>query len=292
MPRVLLLDLHLPEMDVRIGTAGYSYRPWVGSFYPPGTASHAMLPFYARHFLIVEINSSFYRPPTPDQLEAMARRVPSGFGFTLKIPRTVSHGRSLDDLPAFKQAADRLSGSGKLLGLLFQVPESFHNTVSNREWLIKVKAELNPHRVAVEFRHRSWNVVNLTEWLEYVGLDLVSVGVPNLPELFPRGLRIANRRAYVRLHSQNAANWYKSGALRYKFDYSDALLREWAKSLTLAAKENRADDCLFIFNNCVGMEAIQNARRLAELLKKSEPMVRVVEPAPAPEPPSLFDALP
>src|SRR5262249_13038038 len=107
-------------MNVGIGTAGYTYRAWVGGFYPPRTSQHDMLPFYARHFSVVEINSSCYRPPPREQVAKMARRTPPGFAFTLKVPKSVSHDHSPDDLPAFKNAADHMADAGKLLELLLQ----------------------------------------------------------------------------------------------------------------------------------------------------------------------------
>jgi uncharacterized protein YecE (DUF72 family) len=274
-------------MNVRLGTAGYAYPAWVGGFYPPGTTQHDMLPFYARHFPAVEVNASFYRPPTPEQVAKMARRTPPGFGFTLKVPRSASHDRRADELPAFRLAADHLSAAGKLLGLLVQVPEAFRNTAENRTWLTTVGGQLRPHRVAVEFRHRSWNAPNLSDWLEHVGLDVVSVGVPDVPTLFPRGLRAANRRVYARLHSQNADNWYADGKLRYSYDYPEAALREWADGLKELAGAGRADECLFFFNNCVGTQAVENARRLAAVLREAA-SVTVIDPPAEPRQPTLF----
>ncbi len=276
-------------MNVRLGTAGYAYPAWVGGFYPARTTQHDMLPFYARHFPAVEINSSFYRPPTVAQIEKMVRRSPPGFGFTLKVPKTVSHERSADDIPAFKLAADTMHAAGKLLGLLLQLPESFRNTADNRAWLTQTGEQLRPHRVAVEFRHRSWAASNLKEWMEHIGLDVVSVGVPDIPTLFPSGLRVANRRIYARLHSQNADNWYADGKLRYNFDYPEPVLREWVSGLKDIDDGNQADDCLFFFNNCVGIQAIENARRLAAILKELAPGIRVIEPPRPTEQPSLFE---
>ena len=275
-------------MQVRIGTAGYAYPAWVGGFYPRGTAQHDMLPYYATQFPAVEINNSFYRPPTGEQVAKMARRAPAGFAFTLKVPKSVSHEHAPDDLPAFKLAADQLSAAGKLLGLIFQVPETFRNTADNRRWLAETGAQLKPHRVAVEFRHRSWDASNLSAWVEHVGLDVVSVSVPAVPTLFPAGLRIANRRVYARLHSQNADNWYQGGKLRYDYDYPEATLRKWADGLKKAAEQNLADDALIFFNNCVGIQAVENARRLAAILRETAPGVQVVEPA-APRQASLFE---
>jgi uncharacterized protein YecE (DUF72 family) len=274
-------------MRLTIGTAGYAYDAWVGGFYPRGISDDDKLRFYSEQFPAVEINNTFYRPLTAEQIERMARRVPAGFGFTLKVPRSVSHDRSPDDLATFVRAADRLRTLDKLLGLLLQVPEQFRNTAENRDWLAGVGKQLKPHRVAVEFRHRSWNAPNLSAWMEHIGMDVVSVGVPDVPSLFPRGLRVANRRVYARLHSQNAENWYEEGKLRYDYDYPDETLREWAVGLQRVADEDAADSGLFFFNNCVGVQATRNARRFAELLKAVGPSVKVVAPPP-PRQPDLF----
>lgn len=276
-------------MDIRIGTAGYSYPDWVGAFYPPGTAGDDMLPFYARHFPAVEINSSFYRPPTREQVAKMARRTPPGFAFTLKVPRTASHGRDPADLPAVRLAADHLHALGRLLGLLFQVPEAFHDTPANRDWLRAVADQFRPHRVAVEFRHRSWDTRGLPDWLAAADIDLVSVGVPAVPELFPAGLRVVNRRVYARLHSQSATNWYAGGKARYDYDYPDAVIRKWAAALEAVAERGEADSAVFFFNNCVGTQAVGNALRLADVLRQAAGPVRVIDPPPVPvRQPSLF----
>lgn len=78
-------------MKVWIGTSGYSYPDWVGSFYPPGTRPNRMLAHYAQHFPLVELNFTFYRPPTPEMLAKLADRAPAGFQFLVKLPQSISH---------------------------------------------------------------------------------------------------------------------------------------------------------------------------------------------------------
>jgi uncharacterized protein YecE (DUF72 family) len=275
-------------MDVYLGTAGYSYPAWVGPFYPPGTPSAGLLAEYARYFPAVEINSSFHRPPTTEQVTRMARRVPPGFGFTLKVPQTASHDRSPADLPAFRAAADQLAGLGQLLGLLVQVAESYHDTRANRAWLAEIAAALRPHPLAVEFRHRSWDAPDPLSWAAGMGLDVVSVSVPAIPNLFPAGLRVSNRRVYARLHSQNAANWYAGGPARYDYDFPEPVVRKWAAALASVAGRGEADVALVFFNNCVTTQAVENARRLAAMLVETAPAVRVVPPPP-PTRPTLFE---
>lgn len=273
-------------MKLWVGTAGYSYKAWVGGFYPPGTRADAMLPEYAKHFPAVEINSTFYRPPTVEQATKMARRVPGGFGFTLKVPRSVSHDYDDADLPAFKRAAEQFAEDGKLLGLMVQVAESFRDVPANRAWLAKVRAELWPFPLAVEFRHRSWDGPELPTWCDRHGLDLVSVGVPDLPALFPAGLRVVGRRVYARLHSGNAANWYAGGSARYDYDFPDAVLHEWADGLARAAGQGVESATVF-FSNCVTTQGVENAKTLAAMAGTARG-VEVVQPVAAEH--GLFDA--
>lgn len=275
-------------MELWIGTAGYSYPAWVGGFYPPGTKSADYLPEYARHFQVVEINSSFYRPPTAEQVLRMADKVPAGFRFSLKVPRTASHEFDPAELPPFRRAAEALHEAGKLIGLVVQVAESFHNLPSNREWLIRIRAELRPFPLAVEFRHRSWDVPALPGWLSRHGFDVVSVGVPDLPQLFPAGPRVVGGRFYARLHSQEPANWYAGGPARYDYDYPEETLRVWADGLKRAADAG-AERAVVFFNNCVGVQAVENAKRLAELVRATVSGVTVVPPAVRPAPRTLFD---
>lgn len=276
-------------MDVWIGTAGYAYPAWAGEFYPAKTSAERMLPLYATRFAAVEINSSFHRPPTVEQVTRMARRVPNGFGFTLKVPQSASHGFDPSELPAFRTAAETLSGQGKLLGLLVQVAESFHNTPGHRDWLVRIRGELQPFPLAVEFRHVSWDVPDLPRWIEANGFDLVGVGVPAIPTLFPSGPRVAGPRLYARLHSQDAGAWYAGGPARYDFDYPDAVIRKWAEAVAASAGRGVERATVF-FNNCVGVQAVRNAERFAAVLREGGANVTVISP-PEPAGRTLFDGI-
>jgi uncharacterized protein YecE (DUF72 family) len=270
-------------VPVWIGTAGYSWPDWVGQFYPPGTSPARMLAYYATQFPAVEINNTFYRPPTAGQLVRLADRTPAGFRFSLKVPRSVSHDRSDVDLDPFRRAVDELAARDRLIGLVLQFPEAFTNTLANREWLDRVAAGLKPHPAWVEFRHESWHRPRLGDWLRERGLDLVTVDVPELPQLFPRAvIDPGTTRVYVRLHSRLAGNWYAGGMARYDYDYSDNELREWVVRLKDAGP--RVTDAHIIFNNCHEIQGIVNARRLGELLRAEAPAFKVIEPPAPPSP--------
>lgn len=267
-------------MAVWIGTSGYSYVDWVGPFYPPGTRPGGMLPFYCHHFPLVELNFTFYRPPGPDTLVRLAEKSPAAFQFVVKLPRTLSHEERPDDLPAFRLAVEGLRDRDQLLGLLCQLPQAAHYTRKTLAWLDRLAAELGDLRLAVEFRHASWCRPAVNDWLAERQLDLVSVDAPDLPRLYPSGLVQTTPRIYVRFHSRNAGNWYASDKERYDYHYTDAELTDWIEQIRDAAPTG---DVLLLFNNCMHSQAIENARRIGELLRRLAPELAVVPPPIPPD---------
>jgi uncharacterized protein YecE (DUF72 family) len=143
-------------MAVWVGTSGYNYPEWKGSFYPETMPAAKMLPYYAERFATVEINYTFYRMPTAKLLAGWAAQVPAGFRFTLKAPRRITHDRKLrdvaDPLQAFCETAGEL---GPRLGaLLFQLPPTFKRDLGAFDDFV---AALPPRVCAAfEFRHDSW----------------------------------------------------------------------------------------------------------------------------------------
>jgi uncharacterized protein YecE (DUF72 family) len=275
--------MSLNPIPVWIGTAGYAWPEWVGPFYPDGTSLQRMPRFYATQFPCVEINSTFYRVPTPGQLSRLADRTAPGFQFSLKVPRSVSHEQGVHALQPFKKAADELAARHRLIGFILQFPEAFHDTPAHRDWIKRIADELSPYPTWVEFRHRSWARPHLGDWLRERRLELASIDVPSLPALFPRGvIDTRTTRVYARLHSRIAANWFQPGKIRYDYDYPDDVLREWIASLVSAAP--RLTDVHLFFNNCHGIQGPNNARRMAELIRAEAPCLEVVEAPGVPLP--------
>ena len=141
---------------VYVGTSGYNYPEWKGSFYPENLAASKMLPYYAKRFATVEINYTFYRMPTAKIVTGWAAQVPPDFKFTLKAPKRITHDRKLRDVAdlvrGFCEAAAEL---GPQLGaLLFQLPPSFKKDLGVFDEFL---AALPPRLCAAfEFRHPSW----------------------------------------------------------------------------------------------------------------------------------------
>jgi len=267
-------------MQIWIGTSGYSYPDWVGSFYPPRTSPGRMLALYCRSFPLVELNFTFYRLPTPSMLARLAEQTPAGFQFIVKLPRTLSHEESERELDSFRQAIEELNRRQRLLGLLCQLPQASRNTLEHRSWICKLAENLAGYRLAVEFRHRSWFEEEVPPWLAENQLDLVAVDVPDIPGLYPRGLVRSGPRVYVRFHSRQARKWYQSDKQRYDFDFSEAALREWTDALGGIGAS--VDKVLLLFNNCYRGQAAKNAEQMRVLVERLLPDEEIVRPfAPA-----------
>lgn len=143
-------------MTVHVGTSGYNYPEWKGTFYPADLAAATMLPYYAERFGVVEINATFYRMPTPKTLAGWSAQTPDTFVFGLKAPQRITHFarlRDVDEPVRFFCDAARTLGP-KLGPLLFQLPPNFKKDLGR---LTDVLALLpRDLRVAFEFRHESW----------------------------------------------------------------------------------------------------------------------------------------
>ncbi len=148
-----------------IGTSGYNYLEWRGSFYPAGLPAARMLPFYAARFPTVEINYTFYRMPTAAMLEGWARATPERFKLTLKAPRRITHDAKLQDCRPLVETflATAATLHEKLGALLFQLPPTFKAALpALDEFLGWLPAHT---RAAFEFRHASWLVPAVFERL-------------------------------------------------------------------------------------------------------------------------------
>ena len=143
-------------MRVRVGTSGYSYKEWKGTFYPADQKADGMLRFYASQFDTVEINNTFYRMPQATVVAAWAEQAPDNFSFVLKAPQKITHMRRLkdagDEVLFFLRVASEL---GKKAGpLLFQLPPNFKKDVPRLAAFLALIPP--PVRAAFEFRHASW----------------------------------------------------------------------------------------------------------------------------------------
>jgi uncharacterized protein YecE (DUF72 family) len=257
-----------------VGTSGYSYTEWVDAgFYPPDTPSNKMLPLYARHFSITELNYTWYQIPRTEMIERHRRQAPLGFEFAVKLTRILTHEidsqRWPDHATDYRDGVAPLVQSGQLAAVLIQLPPPFDRTPHHREHLAALLDTLHGLPLAIEFRHRSWANDRVFGELERRRITLVAVDGPNLPNLFPTLDLVTNPDLfYVRFHGRNSKGWH-SWKRQHQFDYSysDDELRAWVEG-KIEAISRRACKGILFFNNHVRAQAPQNALRMIELLRE------------------------
>lgn len=268
---------------IRIGPAGWSYKDWEGVVYPqkPGK-NFDPLEYLARFFNTIEVNSSFYRPPTASTTEAWARRVAKtkDFTFTAKLYRVFTHERgkaTREDEKAFREGMEPLVKAGKLGAVLLQFPWSFKNTDEDRLYLTQLLERFREYPLVLEVRHTSWNNEHIYEWLEERGVGICNIDQP----VFSRSIRPAavttSPVGYIRMHGRNYQDWFRDKAgrdERYNYLYTLDELDPWLDRIKQVAKHTR--ETYVITNNHFRGQAVVNAVEIKAALEE--------ERVPAPEP--------
>ena len=238
---------------IRIGTSGWEYPHWVGSFYPRDLARERRLEFYADRFDTVELNNSFYRLPDAEVFSRWAKRVPQRFAFAVKASRYLTHVRRLrepdEPLRRLWSRADRL---GNHLGpMLYQLPPRWR---PNYDRLAAFLASIPRERLqAIEIRDRRWYGPQLTGMLADASVALC---LHDMPESSSAPVRVGPF-LYVRFHGAGE---------RYGGVYSAQRLTAWAARMAVWSEQG--SPVWAYFNNDIGGHAIRDADRLRSLLRR------------------------
>lgn len=279
---------------IRIGTAGWSYKDWVGIVYPAKSPrGFDRLGWMASTFDTSEVNSTFYRIPTPRMTRDWARRVEHNprFAFTAKLYRGFTHEREAGGREAeeFLAAMDPLVEAGRLGCVLIQYPMSFHNTPESRGLLDEVLERFRSLPLAAEFRHRSWDSPETLELLRSHRTAFVNIDQPRFKDTLPATNHVTAPIAYYRLHGRNWEKWFNpntSNEERYNYLYSQVELTPWAERIRDGAARaselepsggpaprESAPGAYAILNNHFRGQAVANAIELQRALTGGRPAV-------------------
>ena len=143
-------------MTLYVGTSGYSYKEWKGSFYPETIPAKDMLAYYAARLHAVELNNTFYRMPQPSMIESWKAQVPENFRFSVKAPQSITHFRRLNNAgPQTQLMLKTVAALEDRLGaVIFRLPENMKKDLKRLEAFMK---ELPAETPAVfDFRHPTW----------------------------------------------------------------------------------------------------------------------------------------
>ena len=271
---------------IRVGTCSWADESLSKWWYPKGIrTAEERLRHYAEHFDTVELDSSYYRLPEPEQVEKWTERTPDGFVFHVKAFGVMTrHPVRLEQLPPdlreaaptdergrverpsrdfraevfarFHEALEPFRAAGKLGGILLQFPSYVVAKDSSRDYIAWAVEQLRGDLPLVEFRHRSWlddeHRDHTLSFLESIGASHVVVDAPKTEakNLVPTVPAVTGPLAYVRFHGRNADTWNKRGgsaAERFDYLYSEEELQEWIPVLRKLG--NQAREAYAMFNN-------------------------------------------
>lgn len=243
---------------VWIGTSGWTYSSWRGTFYPEDLPSRRYLEFYAREFPTTEVNYSFYHLPRPQTYANWAGHVPDGFVFAVKASRLITHTKRLlqveEPWRTFVQHARSLDLH--LGPILLQFPPSFHRESSRLEGFLEIARDPTQNqpspRLAFEFRHGSWFTDEIYRLLTRHDAALCIADSPD----YPRKDVLTTAFTYVRFHGRTQL---------FASSYSQAELAEEAGKIKRHLRDKV--EVFVYFNNDAGGHAINNARTLRTLLE-------------------------
>jgi uncharacterized protein YecE (DUF72 family) len=247
--------------SVRIGTSGWHYKHWCGTFYDEKLPASKMLAEYLRHFDTVEINNSFYRLPTEDAFRCWRESTPKNFLFAVKGSRFITHMKKLKDPEnALENLIPRAEELKEKLGpILWQLPPKWAiNTERLEEFLAALPKN---HRYAIEFRELSWHTEQVYAILKKhnAAFCIFELAGHHSP------LEVTANWTYVRLHGPGG---------RYQGSYSTEKLREWVRWIDEQRFAGR--DVFVYFDNDQAGYAAHNALELKRLLAASEASLRKV----------------
>ena len=270
--------------NFKIGTSGYSYpgdppKGWYGVFYPETRSKNLNeLEYYSQFFDTVEINSTFYRPPSPAMSKAWAKKTPANFEFAVKVWQKFTHPKKIGegvrgaeekwepaaqgDVDLFRTGIDPLVESRKLGILLLQYPPGFHCIEENIERLRWALKAFRDYPKVVELRHRSWSDRSreIKGLLEELGAGWAVIDEPKFASSVRQEFEPVGNIFYFRAHGRNVAKWWQHGEPweRYDYLYSQEQIHFFGDKIREVVKNFPGSKVYVFFNNHARGQAVAN----------------------------------
>jgi uncharacterized protein YecE (DUF72 family) len=257
-----------------IGTAGWSYEDWKGIVYPKSSGKgFRPLAFLARYFNAVELNNTFYRPPTPAYchkwLEDVANR--PDFHFTAKLWQRFTHERlqawTDAEVKQFRDGIAPIVEAGRLGALLVQFPWSFHFDATSRDWLKRIAGEFGDMPLVLEVRSSEWARDDALDFIRTLGIGFCNIDQPHLRGNIGLTAHGFGRIGYMRLHGRSTEKWFADKAdsyERYDYLYSSDELKGIATAIEKVSTQ--VERMYVIANNHYRGQAPANALQLMSML--------------------------
>jgi uncharacterized protein YecE (DUF72 family) len=272
-------------MKTYVGSSGWSYPDWEGVVYPQEKPKgFSPLAYLAQYVDAVELNMSFYRPPTEAMSAKWVKTIAfkPDFLFTAKLWQRFTHERdrpwTAQEVDQFKRGLMPLHESDRFGALLMQFPWSFQATPESRDWLSRLAEAFAEFPRVVEVRHASWGADESRDFLAARQLNFCNIDEPHSSQNLSGTSFATGPIAYYRFHGRNAKAWFAKDAgrdKRYDYLYSANELTPWVERIRKMSE--RVQRLFVMNNNHYRGQGIVNSLQIKSMLTG----------APVPVPPSL-----
>lgn len=264
-----------------VGTAGWSYKDWIGSFYPKAQSTDFnWLEYYSQFFNCVEVNASYYTYIDPKVVKSWLQHTTdkNDFLFTIKLHQDFTHKKSFakENTKAVKLVLDQLAGEGKLGGLLMQFPYSFSLDKESADHVKNLIDTFSDYEKFIEVRHKSWFIKRFFNFVKQNNSSLCTIDQPVMGQAVEFEPITVGDNLYLRFHGRNEEAWsksiknfgkkqtYKEQSSRYDYLYSPGELIEIDQKLKEVI--DTVNKVIVIMNNHPHGNAVANALELLHLL--------------------------
>ena len=252
------------KTQLYIGTSGWHYNHWLGSFYPADITGYNELKYHAQHFNSVENNSSFYRIAKESTYKTWSRMVPEDYRFSMKLNKHITHEARLDITEEVIEKIEFILSTTQILtsrlgALVIQLPPSFKYDLTKLKkflsyFIPKVKSQTYPFDVAIEFRNKYWFNEEVYKVLRNFNVALVA----SQSSRYPLVREITADFTYIRMHGPEKL---------FASSYSTDQLKELSEYIT--SVKNQVKRTYVYFNNDFHGYALDNAKTLMKLCKST-----------------------
>jgi uncharacterized protein YecE (DUF72 family) len=275
-----------------VGTSGWSYPKgggtWNGVFYPPTVKDPDKIRFYAQYFDAVELNSSFYRPPSAAAARGWAAKVPADFRFTAKLWQKFTHPKmfeeatgkkaelSREDFDTFVSGIEPLAEAGKLGPILAQFPPSFKPDPATLDYLDDLVHRFRGagFELAIELRHRDWTHSDEAQaarrLLEDQDVAWVMIDEPRFKQSI-RDIPLTGSIGYFRFHGRNYKDWWSPAEAEDRYNYLYPPPEQQQLVDEVREVGGRTRETYAFYNNHYGAKAVVNALQLELALGAPRP---------------------
>jgi len=255
--------------QIYIGIAGWSYPDWKGIVYPSSRIDQ--LEYVSGFVDVIEINSTFYRPPIERNSRSWLQRTAANpeFFFTAKLHRNITHEGKLDaeTVKQFHTGFEPFLEASKLKHLLVQFRYDFSDTNLNRQHLSKIVENFSEaFSLAVEVRHKSWQMPDALEFFKELGVTVCNLDYPTTWNSFDMQQCTIGRNGYFRMHGRNVEKWFSKAGRdeTYNYYYNEKELGQIKNRIDALAKA--FETLTVIANNHYRGAELANALELKFLL--------------------------